>query len=174
MHEPIARLTTKLALAAATILMAFALSAVAQTRDYFGAIAVSPSTLKYGWSANKDTLADAKAEAVKGCGRKDCEAQTYYWNGCGGLAFGDNNAWGSHWASDLDSAHAAAIKACAGYGQNCRVERVTCSLGEASSESPRPPASQCAESARNDCGSQCRNDVICQTACIRRKLADCP
>lgn len=59
-------------------------------RSYYGAIAVSLSTGRYGYSYDFSSYAEAESQAVTRCGEGDCVAKISWRDGCGALAVSDN------------------------------------------------------------------------------------
>ncbi|MBI3654348.1 MAG: DUF4189 domain-containing protein [Acidobacteria bacterium] len=94
-------------------------------RDYWGAIAYSSSTGRYGYSYDYGTQADAINSAVNKCGIRDCRAVVWFVNGCGAFAKGDNaSGWGVGETRAL--AESKALAECRKRGGNCRVTQWVC------------------------------------------------
>jgi hypothetical protein len=88
----------------------------------YGAIATNESG-EWGYAYNYTTQAQAEAEALKQCGKSDCEVRVWFANACGAVA---ENAeiigWG--WGESREEAEAKAITAC-GRG-NCTITTWAC------------------------------------------------
>ncbi|MFI6369030.1 DUF4189 domain-containing protein [Nocardia sp. NPDC050630] len=86
--------STVLAVFALCMLTGTASPAQAQSRNNYGAIAVSPSTGYYGWSYDYPSYVAAEAAAVTNCithgGASDCDSKISWRNGCGALSTSRN------------------------------------------------------------------------------------
>lgn len=101
-------------------------------RTSYGAIAVSSSTLKYGYSWGQNTQDQANAVAFQNCVEADCKIEVYFYNACGALAMtqigGENARWGTAWAGSKSAAEQAALNYCAqAGGTDCVIEASVCS-----------------------------------------------
>src|SRR5262245_53251859 len=112
------------ALAAGLLLVC---TSIAQARDYYGAIAYSPSTRAYGYSYDHYTRADAENRALAECRARapDCQLPLWFRNACGALAIGPNG-WGTGWGTDRRLAESYAIQTCRNHSGNCQVVRWVC------------------------------------------------
>lgn len=109
------------------------------SRNY-GAIAVSPSTLKYGYSFRFATRRQAEEAALTYCfsnkgNPRDCKVAVWYYDACASLAIkpksasGDarDGAWGAHWSHSRASAGKKALAACQSVAASgCKTELTTC------------------------------------------------
>ncbi|ONM47795.1 DUF4189 domain-containing protein [Nocardia donostiensis] len=93
MGTPLKKILTVAAVLVATVgsmLTASVTPAHAQYESYYGAIAVSLSTGRYGYSYDYPSYAAAEASAEDRCGVADCVAKISWRNGCGALAVSSN------------------------------------------------------------------------------------
>ena len=113
------------ALAALAILAAASQSAHAA--DYYGAIAVSPTTSALGWSYDYGSRNAAERAALGKCEEHadDCQVAVWFRNACGAVAIGDGG-WGGAWATNKDAAISRAIDACSNHAENCEWKRWQC------------------------------------------------
>ena len=63
--------------------------------QYWVCVALSKSTLQYGWSQG-GSESSARSEAEKRCGKKDCTIYECIEEGCVGLDYGTDSAWLSY------------------------------------------------------------------------------
>jgi len=93
----------------------------AEAYDYYGAIAYSPSTDRWGTSNECGSADDAMAAAVAECGVSDCQAKFWFSNQCGALAKSSKGDLG--WGSSVDRGDAenTALAKCGEYGNPCNV-----------------------------------------------------
>ncbi|MFI9510189.1 DUF4189 domain-containing protein [Nocardia sp. NPDC052566] len=78
--------------------------------NYYGAIAVSSSTGRYGYSYDYPSYAAAEGRALSGCGAGDCKVLVSWRNGCGALAY-SSKYWSAGAASTLPAARSKALAA---------------------------------------------------------------
>ncbi len=100
----------------------------AYARDYYGAIAISPSSKAMGWSYDYNSKWKAQQSALKKCYKyaSDCRIATWFRNACGAVAVGSNGGWGAHWGSSPKKAQWRAKKACRKHDSYCQVKRWVC------------------------------------------------
>jgi len=100
----------------------------ASAKDYFGAIAISPSTKAMGWSYDYSSKWKANNTALKKCRKyaSDCRIATWFRNACGAVAVGQNGGWGAQWGHNIKNAKWKARKTCRKYDSNCKVKRWVC------------------------------------------------
>jgi hypothetical protein len=96
--------------------------AVAAAAQYWVCVAISRSTLQYGWSQGGSY--DASLRAAKGkCGRSDCTFYQCIERGCVGLVYGTNSAWLSYASGygrdDARKAKDLALSKCRKSGSRC-------------------------------------------------------
>lgn len=78
----------------------------------FCAIAVSPSTGRYGHARNYDSRAGAERAALAQCGVWDARIATWGYNGYLALAIGSRGAWGGGYGRTERLARASALARC--------------------------------------------------------------
>ncbi len=105
--------------------LAMIFTAALEARDYYGAIAYSPSTRHYGYSYDYDYKWGAENSALNQCNRNDCQVVIWFRNACGALAIGPYG-YGSGWGSTRYGAEQAALRSCRKYSNGCRIERWVC------------------------------------------------
>ncbi len=112
----------------AAFLVLASLSPAAHARDYYGAIAVSPSTLALGWAYNFRSRGGAEADALSRCAQNagDCQIGTWFRNACGAFASGDGGGWGAAWGPTSRSAIRNALNECAQHAGHCVWKRWVC------------------------------------------------
>ena len=104
----------------------------------YGAIALSASTVEYGFSYNFDSQERAEEAALTYCYSnankpRDCKVLVWFYDACASLAIKPDSgrkdaAWGAQWASSAQSANVKALEECQKYGGNgCKIERSFCS-----------------------------------------------
>lgn len=136
--------------------------------EQYGAIALSPSKLNYGYSYDFDTRAAAEDKAMKQCGEKDCAVAAWYRDACGAVARGDNESWGVDWGVDTDEASPRAIARCNEKGQNCKLDEWMCASGKYSGD-----PMGCSDRIGAQCSQECGIDSSCHSACMRRNSGKC-
>jgi len=82
----------------------------------FGAIAYHRPTESWGLSYDKARARDASVEALRQCGRRECEVVHKFKNGCAALADGPKAAFAASGAT-RDEAETKALKRC---GEGCK------------------------------------------------------
>jgi hypothetical protein len=96
----------------------------------FGAIAFSPSQRTWGDSYGYNTRDGASRRALKECtdqNLKDCQVAVAFYRECGAVASDDSGVWGAGTGSTAQLAAQDATMACKGNkGQDCEIDRVTC------------------------------------------------
>ncbi|MEM8795309.1 MAG: DUF4189 domain-containing protein [Pseudomonadota bacterium] len=114
--------------AAALLVLTLAGPADAQRRQYFGAIALSPSTGAIGWAFDHPSQVSAENQALRGCYNYagDCRVGTWFRNACGAVAIGNGGGWGAAWGGSRRAAENAAINACNRNTNRCTVRRWVC------------------------------------------------
>jgi hypothetical protein len=113
-----ARRNFRSSLTSLTVLAAVALAGCGggEEVDYYGAIAVNPTTRAAGISYNYQSQADANAGASSQCGL-GCSVVATYGNGmCGALARGSNGAVGYAVNSSKSQAESTALSQCRSAG----------------------------------------------------------
>ncbi len=100
----------------------------ASAKNYFGAIAISPSTKAMGWSFDYSSKWKANNKALQKCRQyaSDCRIATWFRNACGAVAIGQNGGWGAHWGNSIKNAKWKARKTCRKHDNNCKVKRWVC------------------------------------------------
>ena len=111
-----------LVLASLVVLMG---SPTAAAADYYAAIAYSTESGAVGYSNDFSSRAGAENRALAECGA-DCEVVVWFKNGCGALATGADNGWGSAWATSRAAAETTALANCANETTSCTIERWVC------------------------------------------------
>lgn len=118
-------------LALSLLLMVWAIPSAASRhvysgqRDYWGALAYSYETGRYGFAYDYETKAEATDAAVGHCGVDDCKAVVWFHNACGAFAKG-NNAWGWGIGDDREDAEAVALAECRQHGGGCHIVEWAC------------------------------------------------
>lgn len=106
----------------------------------YGAIALSPSTLEYGYSYEFPSRRQAEDSALKYCvsnkGKpRDCRVVLWYYDACASLAIkpqsgskAPDGAWGAHWSNSRAGARKKALAACQSVTKaGCKTELTVCS-----------------------------------------------
>ncbi|HEY7551067.1 MAG TPA: DUF4189 domain-containing protein [Hyphomicrobiaceae bacterium] len=96
-------------------------------REFYGAIAYSPTTRAHGWAYDYASRGDAKRHALAQCNRHadDCVVPVWFRNACGALAVGADG-YGSGWGASRKLAETYAIQSCGRYSAGCAVVRWVC------------------------------------------------
>ena len=105
--------------------------------EQYAALALSPTSLQYGYAFGKASQEEAKAAALESCAQavgtaNDCAVQLWFHNACGSLALKRNNGkpggvWGTDWATDKVKVTQRALKVCQEIaGDGCRTEVTFC------------------------------------------------
>ncbi len=107
---------------------------VTGAQSLYGAIAFSDSTGAYGFSFQYRTRSGAELRAVDECtkrGAPDCEAKVWF-RGCGSLAVGPDNVYGSAYADSKSEARDLAIGYCQEQsgGRSCVSKVAVCAIPE--------------------------------------------
>lgn len=116
-------------IAAVLTLMLLSLTATtASAKNYYGAIAISPSSKAMGWSYNYGSKWKANQRALAKCRQyaSDCKIATWFRNACGAVAIGSNGGWGASWGRNVSQAKWKAKKTCHKYDSYCQVKRWVC------------------------------------------------
>ncbi len=124
LHQKLTQLAASLA-----ILLALTLNtSTAFAKDYYGAIALSPSNKAMGWSYNYNSRWKAEQVALKKCRKYagDCRIGTWFRNACGAIAVGRNGGWGADWGRNVKQAKWKSRKMCRKYDKGCKVKRWVC------------------------------------------------
>lgn len=82
--------------------------APAAAANYYGAIALSPSTGATGRALDYPDWSSASNAALSWCGYTDCKVVVQMRNACGAIAK-STSYWGYGWASDLYTAQSNAL-----------------------------------------------------------------
>jgi hypothetical protein len=103
-----------------------------EAREYYGAIAYSPSTRAHGWAYDYGSRGEAEHRALDQCNRhtvgrqaEDCVVPVWFRNACGALAVGADG-YGSGWGVNRKAAEALAIQSCNRYSGECSIVRWVC------------------------------------------------
>jgi len=88
----------------------------------FGAIAYHRPTQSWGLSYDKARARDASVEALRQCGRRECEVVHKFKNGCAALVDGPKTAFASSGAT-REEAETKALKRC---GEDCKAIAWAC------------------------------------------------
>ena len=93
----------------------------------WGAIAISPTTGRVGYSQGLNSAIEAEQAAVGLCKARDCRAVVNFTNACGAVAQAFNASWA--WGRDRSSTGAQnrALISCSQYGAGCRAVGWICS-----------------------------------------------
>src|SRR5437588_11448524 len=97
----------------------------ASQNDYWGALAYSSYTGRYGFAYDYRTQADAINAAVNKCRARDCQGVVWFHNGCGAFARG-RGAWGWGIGNNRAEAESKALVECRKHGGYCRVIEWAC------------------------------------------------
>ena len=100
-------------------------AAPATQRDYWGALAYSSSTGRYGFAYDYATQAQAINAAVEKCRVRDCQGVVWFHNGCGAFARG-RGAWGWGIGYSRGEAEAKALAECRKHGGYCGIVGWAC------------------------------------------------
>ena len=94
----------------------------------WGAIAISATTGKVGYSAGRNSAIEAEQAAVGLCKARDCRAVVNFTNACGAVAQSiQNTSWAWGWDHNSTAAQNSALVSCSRYGGGCRVIGSICS-----------------------------------------------
>jgi hypothetical protein len=88
---------------------------------WWGAIAISPTTGKVGYSHYLNSAIEAEQAAVGLCKAQDCRAVVNFTNACGAVAQALNTSWGWGWDRNSTGAQNRALISCSQNGTGCRV-----------------------------------------------------
>lgn len=94
-------------------------------KTIYGAIAYSMKGKQQGVGAG-DTKDEAKKNALKFCGAKDCEVLIEYKDDCGALAVSKDGYYGTGESKDKKEAEANAMKFCKEEGKGCEMVLSDC------------------------------------------------
>jgi serine/threonine-protein kinase len=119
------RLRSWPALALAGVCLAVAQPTLAMADDSYGAIAFSTESGASGHSYNYGSREEAEERALQECG-SGCEVVLWFKNGCGALAVGNNNGWGTGWSGSREEAENNALNQCSQQTSNCDVKVRAC------------------------------------------------
>ena len=95
--------------------------------EWWGAIAISPTTGKVGYSQHLNSAIEAEQAAVGLCKARDCRAVMNFTNACGAVAQAFNTSWGLGWDQNSTGAQNKALISCSQHGTGCRVIGWICS-----------------------------------------------
>jgi ABC-type sugar transport system substrate-binding protein len=93
----------------------------------WGAIAISPTTAKVGYSKGLNSAIEAEQAAVGLCKAPDCRAVLNFTNACGAVAQAFNTYWALGRDHSSTGAQNRALTLCSQYGTGCRVVGWICS-----------------------------------------------
>ncbi len=94
----------------------------------WGAIAISPTTGKVGYSKGLNSAIEAELAAVGLCEARDCRAVVNFTKACGAVAQSmQNTSWGWGWDHGSAGAQNRALVSCSQHGAGCRVAGWICS-----------------------------------------------
>ena len=93
----------------------------------WGAIAISPTSGRVGYSEGLNSAIEAEKAAVGLCKARDCRAVVNFTKACGAVAQAFNASWA--WGLDRSNTDAQkrALISCSRYGAGCRVVGWICS-----------------------------------------------
>ncbi|GIL02492.1 MAG: hypothetical protein BroJett030_23910 [Alphaproteobacteria bacterium] len=111
-------------LAGLAVALFVAFSPATALAQYFGAIAYSAYSGRWGYSYDYLSRYEAEQRALAECGG-GCQIAVWFSNGCGALAVGPDG-WGSGWAYSRAQAEANALSACRSYSYGCRIQAWAC------------------------------------------------
>jgi serine/threonine-protein kinase len=119
---------------AAALVAVFALGSLeaspVQAQNNCGAIAISQSTGRLGWSYDFRSRGEAENAALRECskGASDCTVPLWFCNACGAIATTPDLGYGTGWAVTRAEAERNAINVCLQYnpGKRCSVQRWVC------------------------------------------------
>ncbi len=120
-----------------------------QTGPLHGSIAFSQhddGSYAWGIAWSFETSLGANAEALAQCRAHDgtaCEEVGWFQEACGALAVGDENGYGTGWASTETAARADALEQCHAVNDECRIEASECSVSEHAGGAGRTPDGAC-------------------------------
>ncbi len=100
--------------------------------DYYGAIAYSPSTGRYGTSWNFTSQAEANRGAMNICNRSDCQVLLPLENSCGALLRARNGGYVWSGGRTLYEAKLSASNECTRLHKSCKFVCSLCSRGNES------------------------------------------
>jgi len=93
--------------------------------DNYGAIAYSQDSGAEGYANDYDSRGGAEARALRECGG-GCEVVLWFKNACGALATGEDNGYGTGWATSRREAENIAMSNCNDIANECSVVRWVC------------------------------------------------
>jgi Domain of unknown function (DUF4189) len=94
----------------------------------WGAIAISSTTGKVGYSKGLNSALEAERTAVGLCKARDCRAVVNFTKACGAVAQStQNTSWGWGWDPSSTGAQNKALISCTQHGAGCRVAGWICS-----------------------------------------------
>ena len=93
--------------------------------DYWGALAYSRATGRYGFAYDYSTQAEAINHAVVECGVRDCRGVVWFHNACGAFARG-RGTWGWAIGETRWQAQERALAECRKHGGGCRTIAWSC------------------------------------------------
>jgi Domain of unknown function (DUF4189) len=93
--------------------------------DHYGAIAFSQSSGNWGYSFDFASRGGAERDALNRCG-DGCQIVLWFRNACGALASGDDNSYGTGWASSRGEAERIAMSGCRENSSKCSVTAWVC------------------------------------------------
>ena len=99
------------------------------TTDFYGAIAYSKATGRFGSSWNQVSRENAENEAMTSCGRADCRVRLWFQNGCGGLAVANNGGHAWNLGRSLYEAKLLTSNRCTSKHGSCKLVCSVCSRG---------------------------------------------
>jgi hypothetical protein len=94
--------------------------------DYYGAIAYSSSSGRYGYSHDWGSRAEAEDYARSQCGRSDCAIKVWFKNACGALAVGRRGGLGWGWSDSRGAAENVALNECQARTSGCSIRSWAC------------------------------------------------
>ncbi len=107
-----------------------AIPSTARSRDYYGAIAYSPSSGNHGYSYDYNSRQGAENRALSECNSLtaagDCIVLVWFSNGCGALAESSRRDYGSGWGATQQIAESYALQGCGQYASDCAITRWVC------------------------------------------------
>jgi hypothetical protein len=111
--------------ALAGLLLLMVWSAQAAADDRYAAIAFSQDSGADGYGNDYGSRSDAEGRALGECGN-GCQVVLWFRNACGALAVGEDNGYGTGWASSRRAAENTAMSNCNSNAAGCSIKRWVC------------------------------------------------
>lgn len=96
--------------------------------DNYGSIAFSQETGAHGYAYDYATQTEAQDGALAECAKYGggCKVASWFRNGCGALAVGDDRGWGADWGNSRNEAENKALQRCGTHTSKCKIIRWAC------------------------------------------------